>query len=226
MLHFKDEFETDDYKIIRHCIGSFGVNAYILICKKTLAAAVIDPGGEAETLADCIKTHGANVEYMLFTHAHIDHIFGAQALKNMLPGAKVAYHPADDIVVEHIPDMCRMFGVPTAPMPKREFDISQSPEFSVGALQLRVIETPGHTPGGVCYYIAEHNLCFTGDTLFKGSVGRTDFEGGNGIDLRRSLDALLSILPDNARILPGHGKYSVMGDERANNFYLRIDKYR
>ena len=74
MLHFKDEFETEDYKVIRHCIGSFGVNTYIIICKKTHKAAVIDPGGEVDALVECLRSHDAQVDWMLFTHAHIDHI--------------------------------------------------------------------------------------------------------------------------------------------------------
>ena len=226
MLHFKDEFETEDYKVIRHCIGSFGVNTYIIICKKTHKAAVIDPGGEVDARVECLRSHDAQVDWMLFTHAHIDHIAGAQGLADGVSIGHVAYHRADDIVVEHIPDMCKMFGVPVVPMPRRTDDLAESAEFSVGGLQVRTIATPGHTPGGVCFYIAEHGLCFTGDTLFKGSVGRTDFEGGDGHALRQSLDLLLSILGDDVKILPGHGKYSTMGAERASNFYLKIDKYR
>lgn len=119
-----------------------------------------------------------------------------------------------------------MFGVPTATMPPLEVDLEKFPEFSLGNLQIRALETPGHTPGGVCFYLAENAVCFTGDTLFKGSVGRTDFEGGNGIDLRKSLDKLIDILPDNVKILPGHGKFSTMKDEKMGNFYLRIDRFR
>ena len=111
-------------------------------------------------------------------------------------------------------------------MPAKEIDLQDTPEFSVGMLQLRSLLTPGHTPGSVCFYIPEHKLMFTGDLLFKGSVGRTDFEGGSGADLRKSLDLILQIIPDDVQILPGHGKYTQMGVERANNFYLRVDRWR
>lgn len=226
MLHFKDEFETPDLKIIRHCIGSFAVNTYLLICKKTHAAAIIDPGGEKDAILQCIEENSAKIDYLLFTHTHIDHIVAADALKKALPQARIAYHAKEQAVVENIPDMCRMFGVPTATMPPLEVDLEKFPEFSLGNLQIRALETPGHTPGGVCFYLAENAICFTGDTLFKGSVGRTDFEGGNGSDLRKSLDKLIDILPDNVKILPGHGKFSTMKDEKLGNFYLRIDRFR
>lgn len=226
MLHFKDAFESENYKVLRHCIGSFGVNTFTLICKKTKEAAIIDPGGQAETLVADIQTEGAKVTHLLFTHTHIDHIYGAEALKKALPEAKIVYHGKDQIVVDNIASMCRMFGVPVCTMPAQDIDLEKIPEFNVGALQLRSILTPGHTPGSVCFYIAEEKMMFSGDTLFKGNVGRTDFEGGSGFDLRKSLDLLVSIIPDDVKIYPGHGKYTQMDAEKANNFYMRVDRWR
>lgn len=226
MLHFKDEFETENIKIIRHNIGSFGVNTYILICRKTRHAAIVDPGGAEEALIDVLKRENATVDYMLFTHAHIDHIYGAEALKCVYPKALISYHQKETPVVENIPSMCAMFRMPLCRMPSLEYDLEKNPEFSVGEIQIRSILTPGHTPGGVCFYIAEDKLSLTGDTLFKGSVGRTDFEGGSGSDLRKSLDLLMQVLPDDVQILPGHGRYSTIGNEKENNFYLRVDRWR
>lgn len=226
MLHFKDSFETGDIRVVRHCIGSFGVNTYLIVCRKTKKAAVVDPGGEVPALTEAIRAEGAEVTHMLFTHAHIDHIYGAEALKAALPGARVAYHAREQIVVDSTPDMCRMFGVPLCQMPAQEMDLEKEPEFSIGALQVRTLLTPGHTPGSVCFYLAEHNICLTGDLLFKGSVGRTDFEGGSGTDLRASLDRILEVLPDDTKILPGHGKYTTMAEEKKGNFYLRVDRWR
>ena len=226
MLHFSDEFETSGTRIIRYNMGSFGVNTYILIDKKTRTAAVIDPGGEVDTLIQRLRDEQVMVSHILFTHAHIDHIYGAEELKNKLPEARITYHSNEEIVVASTPDMCRMFGVPLHRMPKLEFYLAQTPDFSLGSLMIRTILTPGHTPGSVCFYIAEEKLCFTGDTLFKGSVGRTDFEGGSGFDLRKSLDLLLEAIPDDVQILPGHGKYSTMSKEKTGNFYLRVDRWR
>lgn len=226
MLHFKDFFESDNYKVLRHCIGSFGVNTFTLICKKTKQAAIIDPGGQVELLLADIEAEGAEVTHLLFTHTHIDHIYGAAGLKKALPHARVVYHGKDQIVVENIPSMCRMFQVPEAVMPALDEDLDKTPEFNVGALQVRSILTPGHTPGSVCFYIAEEKLLFSGDTLFKSNVGRTDFEGGSGFDLRKSLDLLVSVIPDDVQIYPGHGKYTTMASEKANNFYMRVDRWR
>ncbi len=225
-LHFKDEFETQNVRVVRHCIGSFGVNTYFMISKKTRETAVIDPGGVADALLAALKDEKAQVSRILFTHTHIDHIYAADELKRALPGAWITYHIKDQPVIESLPDMCRMFGVPCRTMPPMDCDLEKEPEFSVGDLQVRSILTPGHTPGGVCFYIAEEKLCFTGDTLFKGSVGRTDFEGGSGFELRKSLLHLLDVLPDDVQILPGHGKYTAMGREKDSNFYLKVDKWR
>ncbi len=226
MLHFTDEFETPTLKIIRHNIGSFGVNTYFLIDKSTRHAAVIDPGGEVETLVQRLDEEKAVVDYILFTHTHIDHIYGAGALKKSLPKARITYHSKDHEVVENTPQMCAMFGVPVCQMPPQDVDLEKEPEFNIGNLQLRSILTPGHTPGGVCFYIPEEKIMFTGDTLFKGSVGRTDFEGGSGQELRKSLDFILQTIPDDVQILPGHGKYSTIAIEKASNFYLRVDRWR
>ena len=226
MLHYKDEFETENFKIIRHCVGPLAVNTYCLICKRTKCAAVIDPGGESETVAQALKSEGAKATHVLFTHAHIDHIYGAESLMPLIPGAKAAYHPLEADVVASIPSMCKMFGMEIRHMPAKDIDLKETPEFSVGDLQIRSLLTPGHTPGSVCFYLPEHKLMFSGDLLFKGSVGRTDFEGGSGIDLRKSLDFILEVIPDDVQILPGHGKYTTMGNERANNFYLKVDRWR
>ena len=226
MLHYRDEFETDRAKVMRFCIGPLAVNTYLVICKETKAAAIIDIGGEAEALEEAIKAEGIKLDYMLFTHAHIDHIYGAEDLKALHKDAKVAFHSLDDAVVDAIPGMCKMFGMEVKSIPARDIDLAKDPEFSVGRLQVRSILTPGHTPGSVCFYITEEKLLFTGDLLFKNSVGRTDFAGGSGLDLRKSLDRILEITPDDVKILPGHGKYTTMGTERVNNFYLKIDQWR
>lgn len=226
MLHFKDAFEADHYKVLRHCIGSFGVNTFTLICKKTKEAAVIDPGGQTETLLADIQAEGAKITHLLFTHTHIDHIYGAESLKQAVPEAKIVYHGKDQIVVDNIASMCNMFGVPVRNMPAQDMDLEKTPEFSVGALQVRSLLTPGHTPGSVCFYIAEEKMMFSGDTLFKGSVGRTDFEGGSGFDLRKSLDLLTEVISDDVKIYPGHGKYTNMATEKASNFYMRVDRWR
>ena len=226
MLHYQDSFETERAIIKRFCIGPLAVNTYLLICKTTKDAAIIDIGGEVDIVLKAADEANARVTHLLFTHAHIDHMYGAQELKNKRPEAKITFHHLEDEVVKAIPGMCEMFGMDLRTMPSLEIDLDKEPEFSIGRLQLRSILTPGHTPGSVCFYIPEEKLTFTGDLLFKNSVGRTDFEGGSGFDLRKSLDKILEIFPDDVQILPGHGKYTTMGSERVNNFYLKVDRWR
>ncbi len=226
MLHYNDEFETPNVKVMRYCMNSFGVNTYLLISKKTKIAAVIDPGGEVPTLIDALKSEGAKVSHILITHAHIDHVYGAEGIKQAFPEARITYHSKDQIVADSLSDMARMFGVPSCTMPAQEIDLAKDPEFSVGDIQLRSLLTPGHTPGGVCFYIPEEKLLFSGDTLFKNSVGRTDFEGGSGEELMQSLKLLQEVIPDDVQVLPGHGKYTTMGIEKKTNFYFHVDRWR
>ncbi len=111
-------------------------------------------------------------------------------------------------------------------MPKCDKNLRLEMEFGVGILQFAAILTPGHTPGSVVYYMPHDKIAFTGDLLFKGSVGRTDFEGGSGVALVQSLQEIIRVIPDDVKLLPGHGKFTTMGYEKMNNFYLRIDRYR
>ncbi|MCL2326252.1 MAG: MBL fold metallo-hydrolase [Proteobacteria bacterium] len=226
MSHYHDAFETEGARVLRYCIGAFGVNTFILICRATKRAAVIDPGGDVGEIVEAIRAEGAVPEFMLFTHAHIDHMYGAKGIKKAFPDIKVAYHALEQQVVDAIPDQCRMFGVPCSEMPPCDVDLAQTPDFGVGQLQVYSLLTPGHTPGGVVFYLPLEKLVFTGDLLFKGSVGRTDFEGGSGTELRRSLDLMISHIPDEVTLLPGHGKYTTMGEEKKSNFYLRVDRWR
>lgn len=226
MLHYHDSLETPKAKILRYCIGPLAVNTFIIICKETHEAAVMDPGGEVPALLAAIKEEKARVTHIIFTHAHIDHIYGAQELHEAIPEAKIACHGLEAEVIKAIPKMCRMFGMELRKMPPIDIDLQKTPEFFVGRLQLRSILTPGHTPGSVCYYFPEEKLGFTGDLLFRNGVGRTDFEGGSGSDLRKSLDHILEYFPDDTQILPGHGRFTMMGVERENNYYLRIDSWR
>ena len=161
-LHFKDDFETQNIRVVRHCINSFGVNTYFLISKHTRDTAVIDPGGVADVLLAALKEEHANVRRILFTHTHIDHIYAADELKKALPEALVTYHIKDQPVIESLPDMCRMFGVPCRTMPSMDCDLEKEPEFSVGDLQIRSILTPGHTPGAMSWFfeIREGEECY------------------------------------------------------------------
>ncbi len=226
MSHFHDEFETDRLKVARYSIGAFAVNTYIVMSKATRDAVVVDPGGDVDEVCAAVEAMGAKPRRLLFTHCHIDHVSGAMGMKKAYPEALVTYHELDQLVVDNLLSQSKMFGVPGVEMPPCDKNLRVEPEFMVGDMQFVSILTPGHTPGSVVYYLPIDQLCFTGDLLFKGSVGRTDFEGGSGLDLRASLDHMLQVLPDDTKILPGHGKFTQMDFEKANNFYLKIQRFR
>lgn len=226
MSHYSDAFETESLEIRRFAIGAFAVNTYIVMHKSSHDAVIIDPGGDSAEVADAVRNMGAVPRRLLFTHCHIDHVAGASAMKKAFPEALVTYHELDQIVADSLGMQSRMFGVPEVEMPGCDRNLRVEMEFMAGSLQFVTFLTPGHTPGSVVYYMPLEKLAWTGDLLFKGSVGRTDFEGGSGTDLVKSLQEMMRILPDDTRLLPGHGKYTTMGQEKANNFYLRIDRYR
>lgn len=226
MLHLKDMFESDRYIVHRLCIGAFAVNSYILICKESREACVIDPGGETDAFKAIIEAEKATLRYILATHAHIDHVMGVADIKKAYPKAKFAYHADEQIVVDHLDQQSEMFDFPKTDMPPLEHDLKAEPKIVVGQLQIQTISTPGHTPGGVSFYLTLDKLLFTGDLLFKGSVGRTDFEGGNGSLLKTSLIKIIKEIPQDVKILAGHGKHSNVGHEIKTNLYLRIEQWR
>ena len=226
MSHYSDEFETESLRVRRFAIGAFAVNTYIVMNKESHDAVIIDPGGDDAEVIEAVKSMGAVPKRILFTHCHIDHVTGAMAMKKAFPDADVAYHELEQIVVDSLQGQSKMFGVPEVAMPKCDKNLRVEMEFMAGMLQFVTLLTPGHTPGSVVFYMPLDKLAFTGDLLFKGSVGRTDFEGGSGKDLVQSLQEVVRVIPDDVKLLPGHGKFTTMGYEKANNFYLRIDRYR
>jgi glyoxylase-like metal-dependent hydrolase (beta-lactamase superfamily II) len=226
MSHYSDEFETEALKVRRYAIGAFAVNTYILMHKESHDAVIVDPGGDVDEVVDGVKSMGAIPKRLLFTHCHIDHVAGAMGMKKAFPEAAVTYHELEQIVADNLLAQSSMFGVPEVEMPKCDVNLKNEMEFMVGRLQFVTFLTPGHTPGSVVFYMPIDKLAFTGDLLFRGSVGRTDFEGGSGTELVKSLKAVTKDIPDEVKLLPGHGKFTTMGVEKASNFYLRIDRYR
>lgn len=191
-------------------VGSFEVNCTILAVDGK--AWIVDPGSEATRIAALVAKAGLEPAGVLLTHAHFDHISALPELQRRWPSLAVYVHPADAQVITHPfnqfpPDY------PAVPMPGNVRPASENPV-------AEVIETPGHTPGGVCYYVKSEGLLFSGDTLFAGSAGRTDFPGGSMPLLMASL-AKLKALPPDTRVIPGHGPATTIGTEVRSNPFMR-----
>jgi glyoxylase-like metal-dependent hydrolase (beta-lactamase superfamily II) len=201
-------------------VGMMGVCCYIVACKKTNQGAIIDPGGnEDEILAAC-EQESITVKYIINTHGHPDHVCGNARLKNAT-NAEIVMHSADADFFnqDSIESFFSQLGLPASPPADKRVEDGDTIVF--GEESLKVIHTPGHTPGGICLY-SEPNL-FTGDTLFAGGVGRTDFPGGSTQELLDSIKQHLLSLPPETIVWPGHGyggEHSTLAQEKAGNPFL------
>ena len=194
-------------KIAMMQLGSYGTNCYIVWDENTKNAAVIDPGDEAPSVLQTLQKEGLHLQMILLTHAHFDHIGAVDAIQ-AATGCKVYLHKADLTLP---PEMTG-----TTPHPTDFYD--EGDTVTLDSIVFRVLHTPGHTPGSVC--LIADDVMFSGDTLFAGSYGRTDFLGGSSRDMAASLKRL-SKLPPETRVLPGHGASSTIEEELRTNSYLR-----
>ena len=198
-------------KVITTVVGSLQTNCYLLIDEETKSAALIDPGDEAEKLLALVKSEGVTLKYILLTHGHRDHTLAVPALKKALPDVPVYIGEAD----------AHSTGIYHYPMADLVPDLKYYGEgdtLPLGSLTIKVLATPGHTPGGVCLLAGD--WLFSGDTLFAGSCGRTDFKGGDQQAMMASLKKL-GQLPGNLRVLPGHMEESTLDAERQVNPWMR-----
>lgn len=204
-------------------IGLVESNCYLVYDESldhtaTPNGAVVDPGGDVQPLLDEIARRGVRLGYLLNTHGHFDHIAANAQLRAAFP-APLGLHPADRALLA-AGGGAAMFGLTYINSPAPDVDLYDGLILQIGKLRLEVLHTPGHTPGSVCFYCPEERALLTGDTLFAGSVGRTDLPGGDARQLSASLRRLLA-LPPETRILPGHGPESTLEVERRTNPWLR-----
>lgn len=199
-------------------VGPIETNCYILSDPDSKEAVIIDAGDDADVILDYIQKEQLHVVYVLNTHGHFDHIQANDAVRDKT-GAPLAIH-ADDVELLQNPEKIGgMFRDVKGCRPPEKI-LHNGDVLFFGAYQLQVIYTPGHSKGGCCFYEAKEKVCFTGDTLFRGTVGRTDLYGGNLGVLRKSVQERLQLLPDDVTIYPGHGPESDMAFERRANPYL------
>jgi hydroxyacylglutathione hydrolase len=195
-------------------VGPLGVNCYIIGSKKDNTAVVIDAGGDQEEILNLLKKHNLTLQFLLNTHAHFDHVGGVRYLQDRT-GAKFLLHEGDIPLLDHLNDQTSAFGMASIPVPEVERALLDNEEIPVGNEILCVIHTPGHSPGSVCFLI--NNVVFSGDTLFAGSIGRTDFHGGSYPKIIDSIKTRLFTLGDHVVVYPGHGEVTTIGEERQHN---------
>ena len=202
----------------RFVVGMMQTNCYLLGDPATRQAAVIDPGGDGHQIAGRLRELDLELAMILNTHAHFDHVLDAWLLKQEL-GGDVCLHADDQVILED-----RSVGLvaplaATSKSPRGSVDqwLREGDRLQIGSLQLEVLETPGHTPGHVSFYLAAANVIFVGDTLFAGSIGRTDFPGGSYEELIRSVKTKIFPLDEATVVLPGHGPETTVGEEKSSN---------
>ncbi len=185
--------------------------------------AIADPGfetsAERDSLIGFINSKGIKPVCILLTHGHFDHVLGTAELSATYGGLPIYMHPSDKVTLENNSYFCRFFG---APMPAafETTDVTEGSEIKVGSLTFEVIETPGHTPGGVCYLERESKYMLSGDTLFAGAIGRTDHPGGDYDAIIKSILEKLVVLDGEIEVVPGHGPTSSIAEEGMTNPFL------
>jgi hydroxyacylglutathione hydrolase len=204
-------------------VGPFFKNGFVVACEETREAVLIDPGDEVESLLSFVGDQALAVRHILLTHAHVDHITGVAAAKRAL-GVPVYLHRDDLFLYDHAVESGLMFGLVVEPQPPIDVFYTPRQVIAFGGYEVRPHHTPGHCPGGVCLQIGRKGEVgmdlFVGDTLFAGSIGRTDLPGGDYNTLIGSIRTVLFAFGDAAIVHPGHGPDTTIGRERATNPFL------
>jgi glyoxylase-like metal-dependent hydrolase (beta-lactamase superfamily II) len=200
-------------------VGPLACNCSILADETSLQATVIDPGADISKILAVLKRHNLAVEQIIVTHAHIDHVGGAVQLKRAT-GAPI-YMNQNDLPLLKMMDMqAGWLGVPAPEVATPDVDASDLLALTIAGEPAQVLHTPGHTEGSICIYMPSPQLLLAGDTLFAGSIGRTDLPGGDLRKILHSLKERLLPLPDVTRVIPGHGPATTIGEERETNPFL------
>jgi glyoxylase-like metal-dependent hydrolase (beta-lactamase superfamily II) len=201
-------------------VGPLRCNCTILGDEVTHEAVVVDPGDNIADILSRLQKYGLTLRQIIVTHAHIDHVGGAALLKKAT-GAPVLLNQRDMGLLAAMDMQAGWLGVPTPEVGTPDASAEDGSKVGLQSLPAEVIHTPGHTPGSICLLFPEQELLIAGDTLFAGSIGRTDLPGGDGRQILHSLRNRLLVLPDKIRVLPGHGPETTIGKERQSNPFLQ-----
>lgn len=187
----------------------------------TKQAIVVDPGGDSARILKELEELGLTVAYIVHTHAHFDHFLASGEMKRAT-GAPLWLHKADKTLWENLEMQCQVFGVPYAPAPPPDRWLKDDEELTLGEVKGLALHTPGHTPGSMCFHFPSARMVIAGDTLFRGSIGRTDLWGGDAQAIEQSIKSRLYTLDEGTRVITGHGPETRIGDELRYNLYVRL----
>lgn len=201
-------------------VGFLETNCYIVGCERTKKAFIVDPGAESSRIIEEVRKEHLSPEYIINTHGHGDHIGANKNIKQEFEDLKILIHVNDkDMLIDASKNLSADFAMNYV-SPSADIVLNGGEIIEVGDLELEILFTPGHTPGGISIFIRKEKTVFTGDALFCGSVGRTDFPSGSGIDLIKGIKEKLMVLDSDVVIYPGHGPDSTIGKERESNPFL------
>ena len=199
-------------------VGPIMANCFIVGCESTKEAVVIDPGDDPDRILMKLAESELKVKYLINTHGHFDHVSANKRMKKAT-GAPIAIHPEDEPMFNELSNSAKMFGLESENSPPADIHLNDGDEIKFGEIILKVIHTPGHSRGGICLYTKGH--LFAGDTLFAGSIGRTDLPGGDFDTLISSVKQKVFALDDDTIVYTGHGPETTIGREKATNPFLR-----
>jgi glyoxylase-like metal-dependent hydrolase (beta-lactamase superfamily II) len=201
-------------------VGPISANCFIIGDSTTNEGAIIDPGGNARWIVQVVKETGLAIQFIIATHGHFDHNAAVAPLKEALQ-CDFLLHKDDLPFVKRSKNTAMNWGISIDQVPDPDRYVNEGDILKVGGLELEIIHTPGHSPGGISLYIKSEGILFSGDTLFFSSIGRTDFDGGSMSQLQNSIREKLYTLPDNTVVYTGHGEQTTVGGEKTHNMFVR-----
>lgn len=201
-------------------VGQLDSNCYIIGDENSKEGMIVDAGGDADRILEVVSGTGLVIKYLVVTHGHFDHCGAIKSLKDSLK-CEILAHKEDLPVLQRSKESAQRWGLDVDQAPDPDRFIDEKDTIAVGSLIFTVIHTPGHSPGGICLYCASENLLLSGDTLFQGSIGRTDFPGGSMDQLTASIQEKLYTLPDETTVYSGHGGVTSIDYEKKHNMFVR-----
>lgn len=208
-------------KLEIHQVGMISTNCYFIINKDTNECIVVDPGDNADGLYEKIMRNGYKPVAIILTHGHFDHILAVNPLERLTKVPVMAYEEEKEMLKDTKPRFTAMVKDNQDLVVEPDRFFKNEEEVTLGGITFKVLHTPGHSSGSCCYYLQEEGILISGDTLFEGSIGRTDFPTGSMQQLDKSLNEVLMKLPDDVEVYPGHGGQTTIGAERKYNPYVR-----